>query len=331
MAKLAPMERREGIEVEGLVREFKKGPRAVDGIDLEVAPGEIYGFLGPNGAGKSTTVHMLTTLLPPTAGRASVAGFDVVREGPQVRASIGAALQEAALDPLLTGREHLRLQSALQGLSKPERTRRGTALLERVGLTEAADRRVRGYSGGMKRRLDLALALVHEPSILFLDEPTTGLDPQSRSALWEEVGRLAKEEGVTVFLTTQYLEEADVLADRVGIIDRGRIVAEGTPAALKAEIGEPSVEAVPERPEDLDAIGRTLERFGKPTGGRRGAATVRLEAGVDLADVVRGLDSDGLGISHLQLHVPTLDDVFLAKTGRSLEGAADDEPEAVPA
>jgi ABC-2 type transport system ATP-binding protein len=183
------------IEAEGLVREFKKGPRAVDGIDLQVAPGEIYGFLGPNGAGKSTTVHMLTTLLPPTAGRARVAGYDIVAEGAQVRAAIGAALQEAALDPLLTGREHLRLQTALHGLAREARARKSQALLERVGLTQAADRKVGRYSGGMKRRLDLALALVHEPRILFLDEPTTGLDPQSRSALWVEVGRLAKEEG----------------------------------------------------------------------------------------------------------------------------------------
>ncbi|HWH05701.1 MAG TPA: ATP-binding cassette domain-containing protein, partial [Gaiellaceae bacterium] len=194
------------IEVEGLVREFKKGPRAVDGIDLHVDAGEIYGFLGPNGAGKSTTVLMLTTLLPPTAGVARVGGYDVVAEGPKVRASIGAALQEAALDPLLTGRDHLRLQATLQGIPRAERKRRADTLLERVGLGEAADRKVKGYSGGMKRRLDLALALVHRPRILFLDEPTTGLDPQSRTALWDEVARLAREDGVTVFLTTQYLE-----------------------------------------------------------------------------------------------------------------------------
>ena len=218
-----------GIEAVGLVREFKKGPRAVDGIDLRVEPGEIYGFLGPNGAGKSTTVLMLTTLLPPTAGTARVAGFDIVSEGPRVRSAIGAALQEAALDPLLTGNEHMRLQTALHGLGKAEREERGDELLERVGLTKAADRKVGGYSGGMKRRLDLALALAHQPRILFLDEPTTGLDIQSRTALWEEVARLAAEDGVTVFLTTQYLEEADALADRVGIIDHGNIVAEGTP------------------------------------------------------------------------------------------------------
>src|SRR3954467_15066081 len=234
-----------GIEVERLEREFKGGIRAVDGIDLEVAPGEIYGFLGPNGAGKSTTVLMLTTLLPPTGGRASVAGFDVATQGPEVRVRIGAALQDAALDNFLTGREHFDLQGGLHGMPKAERAARARELLERVGLEDAADRKVGGYSGGMRRRLDLALALVHHPSILFLDEPTTGLDPQSRSALWDEVARLASEDGVTVFLTTQYLEEADVLADRVGIIDRGHIVAEGTPAALKAEIGRSTVEVIP--------------------------------------------------------------------------------------
>src|SRR6185503_1708279 len=236
---------RAGIEVEGLVREFKNGPRAVDGIHLAVAPGEIYGFLGPNGAGKSTTVLMLTTLLPPTDGKALVGGYDIRTEGPKVRSVIGAALQEAALDPLLTGRDHLRLQTMLQAIPRGERKARQQELLDRVGLTEAADRKVGGYSGGMKRRLDLALALVHRPRVLFLDEPTTGLDPSSRADLWAEVARLAREDGVTVFLTTQYLEEADVLADRVGIIDHGHIVAEGTPEALKAEIGRPSVEATP--------------------------------------------------------------------------------------
>ncbi len=318
------MGRRRGIEAYGLVREFRKGPRAVDGVSLEVEPGEIYGFLGPNGAGKSTMVLMLTTLLPPTAGIARVAGYDIVKEGPKVRASIGAALQEAALDPYLTGREHLNLQAALHGLSRGERKKRGEELLERVGLAEAAGRRVRGYSGGMKRRLDLALSLVHRPEILFLDEPTTGLDPQSRSALWAEVGRLAREEGVTVFLTTQYLEEADVLADRVGIIDRGKIVAEDTPEALKAQIGRPSVEATPAAPSDRDAVARVLSSFGGETAAQPGAVAVRLEHG-DLADVVRALDDEGLKVSNLRLDEPTLDDVFLAKTGRSLEGAGDEE------
>src|SRR5665648_61116 len=265
------------IEVEKLTREFKKGPRAVDGIDLTVAPGEIYGFLGPNGAGKSTTTLMLTTLLPPTSGTARVGGHDVVSEGAQVRAAIGAALQEAALDPYLTGREHMRLQAALHGFSRDDQRRRGQELLERVGLTEAADRKVGGYSGGMKRRLDLALALVHRPRILFLDEPTTGLDPQSRAALWDEVRRLAGE-GVTVFLTTQYLEEADVLADRVGIIDHGKIVAEGTPTELKAEIGRQTVEAIPQNPHDRERLAGVLHRFGDDTAASAGGVAAQLSA-----------------------------------------------------
>jgi len=316
-----------GIEVESLVREFKNGPRAVDGIDLEVAQGEIYGFLGPNGAGKSTTVLMLTTLLPPTAGTARVGGFDVVEQGPQVRASIGAALQEAALDPLLTGREHMRLQTALHGLGKSERESRGNELLERVGLAHAAERKVGEYSGGMKRRLDLALALAHRPRILFLDEPTTGLDIQSRTALWEEVSRLAAEDAVTVFLTTQYLEEADALANRVGIIDHGHIVAEGTPAELKAEIGRPTVEAMPREEADRERMTAVLGRFGEGAGSSPRGVAVRLDGGESqLAEVVRALDSEGIAIEHLQLHAPSLDDVFLAKTGRSLEGAEEGEP-----
>jgi ABC-2 type transport system ATP-binding protein len=320
---------RAGIEVEGLVREFKNGPRAVDGIDLRVAPGEIYGFLGPNGAGKSTTVLMLTTLLPPTAGTARVAGFDIVSEGPRVRTAIGAALQEAALDPLLTGREHMRLQTALHGIAKVEREARGGELLERVGLSRAADRKVGGYSGGMKRRLDLALALAHRPRILFLDEPTTGLDIQSRTALWEEVSSLASEDGVTVFLTTQYLEEADALANRVGIIDHGKIVAEGTPAALKAEIGRPTVEAVPRDPAQHERMVAVLSRFGEAAGASPKAAAVRLDGGEsELAEVVRALDAEGIAIEHLQLHAPSLDDVFLTKTGRSLEGAEEAQEEA---
>jgi ABC-2 type transport system ATP-binding protein len=322
-----PASPRAGIEVESLVRDFKGGVRAVDGIDLAVAPGEIYGFLGPNGAGKSTTVLILTTLLPPTAGRARVAGFDVVAHGPEVRRVIGASLQESALDPFLTGREHMVLQSALHGLAKGEAQARGDELLARVGLSDAADRKVRGYSGGMKRRLDLALALVHRPRLLFLDEPTTGLDVQSRTALWDEVRRLA-EDGVTVFLTTQYLEEADALADRLGIIDHGRIVAEGSPAQLKATIGRPSVEAQPEDPADLERLAGVLTRFGEQIAAPANRVAVRLDEGVgDLAEIVRALDSEALRIADLRLHSPSLDDVFLAKTGRSLEGSSDEQAE----
>jgi ABC-2 type transport system ATP-binding protein len=314
------------IEVRGLVREFKGGIRAVAGIDLEVAPGEIYGFLGPNGAGKSTTVHVLTTLLPPTSGSARVGGFDVIKQGAEVRRAIGAALQEAALDPLLTGREHLKLQLALHGIPRDQRPARTDQLLERVGLRLAADRKIKGYSGGMKRRLDLALALAHRPRILFLDEPTTGLDPQSRSALWDEVVRLKRDEGVTIFLTTQYLEEADLLADRVGIIDHGRIVAEGTPASLKAEIGRPTVEALPADGTDSAELERILDRFGELQPSTTGVA-VRLDGRGDLAEVVRALDAASVRVADLHLHAPTLDDVFLAKTGRSLEGSEEPEPE----
>jgi ABC-2 type transport system ATP-binding protein len=266
---------------------------------------------------------MLTTLLPPTSGTARVAGYDIVKQGPQVRRAIGAALQEAALDPLLTGRDHMRLQTSLHGIPRGERAERGDELLERVGLTLAADRKIRTYSGGMKRRLDLALALVHRPRLLFLDEPTTGLDPQSRNALWAEVGRLAKEEGVTVFLTTQYLEEADVLADRVGIIDHGRIVAEGTPSALKAEIGRPTVEVVPTDPERRDHLAAVLGRFGELV--QLSPTSVAVRCGhdeYDLAEIVRALDAEELHAANIQLHAPSLDDVFLEKTGRTLEGAA---------
>jgi len=316
-----------GIEVRGLVREYKKGPRAVDGIDLTVEPGEIYGFLGPNGAGKSTTVHVLTTLLPPTAGTARVGGYDVVKDGPRIRGLIGVALQEAALDPLLTARDHLRLQATLQSVPRDQRESRAEELLHRVGLMDDSDRKVQGFSGGMKRRLDLALALVHTPRILFLDEPTTGLDPQSRTDIWNEVALMRREAGVTVFLTTQYLEEADVLADRVGIIDAGKIVAEGTPAELKAEIGRPSVHAIPRTEDDRPKIAEFLARFGEPLASTRDVA-VRLNDGLGLTDIVRAVDANGVDIADLELHAPTLDDVFLAKTGRTLEGAAEAAEEA---
>ncbi|HEX5983501.1 MAG TPA: ATP-binding cassette domain-containing protein [Solirubrobacterales bacterium] len=306
------------IVVEGLERAFGE-LRAVQGIDLQVDEGEIYGFLGPNGAGKTTTVRMLTTLLLPTGGRASVAGHDVVGEARQVRASIGVALQEAALDPLMTGRELIRLQSTLQGLPPAAGRERADALLERVGLSGAADRRVGTYSGGMQRRLDLAAALVHEPRVLFLDEPTTGLDPVSRKTIWEEV-RALNEDGTTVFLTTQYLEEADQLADNVGIIDSGRIVAEGTPEALKGQVGNPHVElliaegSVPEAERVCAGLGKLLP----PKDGKR--VLLEVENGAaDIPRVVRALDEAGIGVESLELVRPTLDDVFVAKTGHHLE------------
>ena len=225
------------IEARGLTRTFKGDVEAVRGVDVSVPQGEIFGFLGPNGAGKSTTIRMLCTLLPPTRGSASVAGHDVVRRGRQVRRNIGVALQEIGLDPVQTGRELLELQCGLYGISGGGGRERANELLELVGLTDAAERRTKTYSGGMKRRLDLASALVHQPKVLFLDEPTTGLDPASRLTVWDEV-RSINAKGTTIFLTTQYLEEADELCERLAIIDDGEIVAEGTPENLKAEIGK---------------------------------------------------------------------------------------------
>ena len=306
------------IVVEGLERAFDE-VLAVRGVDLEVDEGEIYGFLGPNGAGKTTTVRMLTTLLLPTGGRATVAGHDIASEARAVRASIGVALQEAALDPLMTGRELIRLQATLQGIPGAEGRRRADSLLERVDLVAAADRRVGTYSGGMKRRLDLAAALVHEPSVLFLDEPTTGLDPVSRKTIWDEV-RTLNQAGTTVFLTTQYLEEADQLADNVGIIDSGTIVAEGTPEELKAEIGNPHIQlqlaegSIALAEEVCTAIGKLLP----PKDGR--TVLVEVENGAaDIPRVVRALDEAGIAVESLELVRPTLDDVFVAKTGYHLE------------
>ena len=224
------------IRAEGLQRAFN-GNTAVEHLDLDIEEGEIYGFLGPNGAGKSTTVRMLCTLLAPTGGRAVVAGFDVASDPGSVRLRIGAALQDVSLDPKQTGAELLRLQGSLYGLSTRVVKQRVEQLAELIELGDALDRRIETYSGGMQRRLDLAAALVHNPDVLFLDEPTTGLDPVSRLRVWSEVRRLNEELGMTIFLTTQYLEEADALADRVGIIDRGRIVAEGTPEDLKRTVG----------------------------------------------------------------------------------------------
>ena len=306
------------IVVNGLERAFGD-VLAVQGIDLAVEEGEIYGFLGPNGAGKTTTVRMLTTLLLPTGGSATVAGHDVVAGARAVRASIGVALQEAALDPLMTGRELIRLQATLQGLPAAEGRRRADSLLERVDLADAAERRVGEYSGGMQRRLDLAAALVHEPRVLFLDEPTTGLDPVSRKTIWDEV-RALNDGGTTVFLTTQYLEEADQLADQVGIIDSGRIVAEGTPDSLKAELGHPHIQlqlaegSIAAAEEACRAIGRLLP----PTDGR----TVLVEAENGAADIpraIRALDEVGIAVESLELVRPTLDDVFVARTGHRLE------------
>lgn len=309
------------IVVEQLVKKFGD-ITAVAGIDLEVEPGEMFGFLGPNGAGKSTTIRVLTTLLRPTSGRAVVAGYDVVRQADQVRRSIGVALQEAAIDPLMTGRELLALQAVLHGIAKTDGKRRSAELLETVGLTAAADRRVGTYSGGMKRRLDLALGLMHEPVVLFLDEPTSGLDPNSRVTLWEEVRKLNREFGTTVFLTTQYMEEADALAGRIAIIDEGRIVAEGQSARLKAKIGDPTLRIALSKQKDRIDAEAVLLKFGDPAPAPDGYIAIRIAGGASrLGEVSKALDKAKIKIEGLELHTPTLDDVFQMATGRRLEGA----------
>ena len=314
---------------EGLVRRFGK-LTAVDGVDLRIEAGEIFGFLGPNGAGKSTMVRMLTTLLRPTEGSARIAGYDVVTQADMVRRSIGVALQDAAIDPLMTGRELVKLQATLHGISRSEGLRRGGELLETVGLVAAADRRVGTYSGGMRRRLDLALALIHEPVVLFLDEPTTGLDPSSRATIWDEVRKLNRDFGTTVFLTTQYMEEADQLAGRVSIIDNGKIVAEGTPLELKEKVGDPTLRIALRSPADALEVERILLPFGDPTTSPDGGVSIRLPGGsTQMPAVVRALDEANLEVHALELHMPTLDDVFLIATGRRLEGAESTVPEEV--
>ncbi|MEZ5256577.1 MAG: ATP-binding cassette domain-containing protein [Ilumatobacteraceae bacterium] len=297
---------------------------AVDGVDLEVADGEIYGLLGPNGAGKSTTVRMLCTLLAPTDGQALVAGHDVATEPGQVRLRIGVALQEAALDPKQTGRELLRLQGRLYGLTKTEATNRADELTELIGIGDAIDRPIGAYSGGMKRRLDLATALVHHPEVLFLDEPTTGLDPASRAKVWDEVRRLNQELGMTILLTTQYLEEADLLADRVGIIDGGRLVAQGTPTELKRTVGTDVIVAGI----DGDAASARAAVSGLP-----GVADVEVhghelvistsDGSATIGPVAVALHDRSIGVRNLTLRTPTLDDVFLELTGNRMQ--ADDE------
>jgi ABC-2 type transport system ATP-binding protein len=309
------------IAAHALRREFKGGIEAVRDIDLTVFTGEVFGFLGPNGAGKTTTVRMLCTLLPPTAGTASVAGRDVVRDAADVRRRIGVALQEIGLDPVQTGRELLELQCGLYGITGRRARDRAAELLELVGLTDAADRRTKTYSGGMKRRLDLASALVHSPTVLFLDEPTTGLDPASRLTIWEEVRRI-NAGGATVFLTTQYLEEADKLCDRLAIIDDGQIVAQGTPEQLKAEMGH-DVVSVSLNGADSAATEEALT--GLPGLERVVASVDALALYVEdgagsIAEIVRRLDRDELQVGAISVSRPSLDDVFLNATGRRLEG-----------
>jgi ABC-2 type transport system ATP-binding protein len=307
------------VYAEALVRDFG-GLRAVDELELRIPAGEVYGFLGPNGAGKSTTVRMLCTLMAPTGGRAQVAGYDVATQPEQVRLRIGVALQDVALDPKQTGTELLRLQGRLYGLSDRALTRRMAELGELIDLGDALGRPIGTYSGGMKRRLDLAAALVHDPEVVFLDEPTTGLDPASRARVWSEIRRLNQQLGMTIFLTTQYLEEADELAHRVGIIDNGRIVAEGTPADLKRSVGSDVIVA------RLDRDAARLRPLVEAVAGVRSVEAHRNELVITTGDgaavispVAVALAGSGSAVRDLTLRTPTLDDVFLELTGTHME------------
>ena len=314
---------RPAILAEGLQKSFGK-TRALDGLDLSVEEGTVLGMLGPNGAGKTTAVRILTTLLTPDAGRAEVAGLDVVRQAGELRARIGLTGQYAAVDEYLTGRENLEMVGRLYHLPKKQARRRADELLERLDLVDAATRLVKTYSGGMRRRLDLAASLVLSPPVLFLDEPTTGLDPRSRIAMWDIIGELVSG-GTTLLLTSQYLDEADRLADRIAVVDAGRVIAEGTSAELKARVGGESLEVIVAQGGGLKEAAGVLERYAHGDGGVRVDAgrryvgtTVSGGSGL-LAAVVRDFDAAGVEVDELGLHRPTLDDVFLTLTGRAAE------------
>ncbi|MCX6364890.1 MAG: ATP-binding cassette domain-containing protein [Actinobacteria bacterium] len=320
-----------GITAVGMRRDFG-ALRAVDGVDLEIPGGRIFGFLGPNGAGKSTLVKILTTILNPTAGHATVAGYDVVKQGGKVREAIGVALQDVGLDPLMTARELLMLQTELFGTPRDEARKTAERLLVTVGLDDVDPKKRAGaYSGGMKRRLDLALALVHDPRILFLDEPTTGLDPASRAAIWEEVRRLNDDLGMTIFLTTQYLEEADRLADEIAIINKGKIVAQGTPSDLKREVGDEVVELQFGSCEDAVSADDALAAIAPNR--QHSNRELRLyfgRAAENVPELVRALDGAGIRLQGLTIEQPSLDDVFLRVTGEALEHEVDEAGDAVP-
>ena len=321
---------RPAILAEGLQKSYGK-TRALDGLDLSVEEGTVLGVLGPNGAGKTTAVRILTTLLTPDAGRAEVAGLDVVRQAGELRARIGLTGQYAAVDEYLTGRENLEMVGRLYHLPKKQARRRADELLERLDLVDAATRLVKTYSGGMRRRLDLAASLVLSPPVLFLDEPTTGLDPRSRIAMWDIIGELVSG-GTTLLLTSQYLDEADRLADRIAVVDAGRVIAEGTSAELKARVGGESLEVTVAQGGGLKEAAVVLERYAHGDGGvrvdaeRRYAGTTVSGGSGLLAAVVRDFDAAGVEVDELGLHRPTLDDVFLTLTGRAAEpDAAEDE------
>jgi ABC-2 type transport system ATP-binding protein len=315
------------VVAEALVKTFGS-TRALDGLDLEVAEGTVLGLLGPNGAGKTTAVRVLSTLLRPDSGRAEVVGIDVLRRPAQVRRLIGLTGQFAAIDDYLTGRENLVLFGRLYHLGRAESARRADDLLARFDLTDAAGRLAKTYSGGMRRRLDIAASLIARPPVLFLDEPTTGLDPRSRLGMWAVIQDLVRE-GTTILLTTQYLEEADLLASRIAVIDSGRVIASGTSDQLKSQVGGARVEIVVESADDLPAAAEVLTKAGDGDAAvnaeaRRVIVPVAAGAGV-LPDVVRQLDAAGVGIADLALRRPTLDDVFLQLTGHAAEEAAASE------
>ncbi len=305
------------IQVENLVKSFKGKVQAVNGVSFDVAEGEFFAFLGPNGAGKSTTVQMLTTLLKPTSGHAKIFGFDVLTEPEKIRQIIGVALQETGIDPKLTGRELLDLQGRLFGYRKDATKKRTQELLELVGLVEDADRPCGNYSGGMRRRIDLALTLVQKPKVLFLDEPTTGLDPYNRKLIWEEIRALNKENGTTIFLTTQYLEEADQLADRIAIINEGQIVATGTQKELKRAVGKDVIELVFKNEEEASQAAANLVRDYPEQ--KQIGTELRIFDGngtAILPDLIRRLDHLNLYATQLNVSPPTLDDVFLQMTAK---------------
>jgi ABC-2 type transport system ATP-binding protein len=315
------------IRVEGLTRSFGE-VKALAGVDFQAEEGTVLGLLGPNGAGKTTAVRILTTLLEPDGGSASVAGLDVVKDAAKLRSQIGLAGQYAAVDENLTGFENLEMVGRLYHLGKARSRERASELLNRFALDEAADRLVRTYSGGMRRRLDLAAALVARPPVIFLDEPTTGLDPRSRLALWETIeARVA--EGTTVLLTTQYLDEADRLADRIAVIDRGAVIAEGTSTELKQRVGGERLEIKLDEPDRGEQAVEALSALAadRPSISDGVVAVPLRQRSGAIADAVRALDGAGLGIDDITLRSPTLDDVFLDLTGHAAEEASDDEEE----
>jgi daunorubicin resistance ABC transporter ATP-binding subunit len=313
------------ISVEDLVLVYSDGTKAVDGISFQVNEGEFFGFLGPNGAGKSTTIKVLTTLLKKTSGKVAVEGINIEKDANRIRKLIGVQSQETVLDPDLTARENMMLQGHLHQMGGEELKKRVDELLVLVGLSDVVDKRAGHFSGGMKKRLDLASALVHKPKLLFLDEPTTGLDPQSRATIWEYLSKLNKQEGITIFLTTQYMEEADKLCQRLFIIDQGKIVANGTPESLKREVGADSITMTLE---DGGASVETKDKAKQVLGGIGGISKVMesdggltvyaKNASAIIADIVRAFDSNKIHLSSVNFASPTLDDVFLQHTGRRI-------------